>query len=199
MMKKKQIVDKGLNDKDDSSNLDDTIESRLLRNHTFILSGEIDRTLIDSAIRWLIYENLNDKKKLTLTIYINSTGGLLCDSFALIDLMKNSKHTIRTIGIGSVMSSGFLIFASGTKGSRYIAKNSSILSHQYSEGLADSKHHDIRSFYAEGENTNERMVRLLTKCSNLSSTEVKRKLLPASDVWLKAEELIELGIADHIL
>jgi ATP-dependent protease ClpP protease subunit len=43
------------------------------------------------------------------------------------------------------------------------------------------------------------MVNLLKICTDLNGSTIKRKLLPASDVWLKAEELIELGIADHIL
>ena len=176
----------------------DIIGLGLLKNHTFVINGEIDEEIIGEAIRWLIYENASDEEK-ELTIYINSTGGSLNDAFALIDMMKNSKHYIRTIGMGSVMSSAFLIFAAGSNGLRYIAKNTSILSHQYSDELNSAKHHDIKSFAKEAEFTNERMVRLLKECSGLDTTTVKRKLLPPTDVWLKAEELIDLGIADHIL
>jgi ATP-dependent Clp protease protease subunit len=176
----------------------DIIGLGLLKNHTFVINGEIDDVIIGEAIRWLIYENASDEEK-ELTIYINSTGGSLNDAFALIDMMKNSKHYIRTIGMGSVMSSAFLIFAAGSNGLRYIAKNTSILSHQYSDELNSSKHHDIKSFAKEAELTNDRMVRLLKECSGLDTTTVKKRLLPPTDVWLKAEELIDLGIADHIL
>ncbi len=177
---------------------DDIIGLGLLNNHTHLINGEIDSVSIESAIRWLIYENTSDNEK-ELTLYINSVGGLLNDAFALIDMMRQSKHTIRTIGLGNVMSSAFLIFAAGTPGHRYIAKNSSILIHQYSEELSESKHHDIKSFAKECEYTNQRMVRLLKECSGLDTTAVKRKLLPPTDVWLMADELIDLGIADHIL
>ncbi len=177
---------------------DDVIGLRLLDTHTFVLNGEIDADNIAGAIRWLIYENASDEEK-ELTLYINSTGGLLNDAFGLIDMMRNSKHTIKTVGLGNVMSSAFLIFAAGTRGHRYIAKNASILSHQYSEELSETKHHDIKSFSKECDNTNQRMVSLLKECSDLSTTEIKRKLLPASDVWLTAEEIVELGIADYIL
>lgn len=177
---------------------DDVIGLGLLDNHTFLINGEIDEELIKDAVRWLIYENIDDTEK-TLTLYINSTGGSMNDAFALIDMMKNSKHEVRTIGIGSVMSSAFLIFAAGTPGERYIAKNASILSHQYSDELSESKHHDIKSYAKEAEYANDRMVRLLKECSGLDTTTVKKKLLPPTDVWLRAEELVELGIADHIL
>jgi ATP-dependent Clp protease protease subunit len=176
----------------------DIIGLGLLKNHTFVLSGDITEENINEALRWLIYENTSDEEK-ELTLYVNSTGGLLNDAFALIDMMRHSKHTIKTIGFGNVMSSAFLIFAAGTRGYRYIAKNASILSHQYSDELSESKHHDIKSFSKECDNVNERMVSLLKTCTDLNGSTIKRKLLPASDVWLKAEELVDLGIADHIL
>lgn len=177
---------------------DDIIGLGLLDNHTFLINGDIDEETIGAAIRWLIYENTSDTEK-TLTIYINSMGGSVTDAFALIDMMKQSKHYIRTIGVGSVMSAAFLIFTAGSKGLRYIAKNASILSHQYSDEIGEAKHHDIKSFAKEAEYTNDRMVRLLKECSGLDTTTVKRKLLPPTDIWLQAEELIDLGIADHIL
>lgn len=177
---------------------EDVIGLRLLDTHTFVINGDIEADNIGAAIRWLIYENTSDEEK-ELTLYINSTGGLLNDAFALIDMMRHSKHTIKTVGLGNVMSSAFLIFAAGTQGHRYIAKNASILSHQYSEELSETKHHDIKSFAKECEYTNTKMVSLLKECSDLSASEIKRKLLPASDVWLTAEELVELGIADYIL
>ena len=186
------------NQKPEGLGAEDVIGLKLLDNHTFILNGDITDENIGQAIRWLIYENASDDEK-ELTLYINSTGGLLNDAFALIDMMRHSKHTIKTVGLGNVMSSAFLIFSAGTKGYRYIAKNASILSHQYSEEMSESKHHDIKSFAKECDYTNERMVTLLKECSDLSASEIRRKLLPASDVWLKAEDLVDLGLADYIL
>lgn len=177
---------------------DEIINLELLDNHTYILCGYIDDEKIERAIRWLIYENFRKEEK-TLTFYINSQGGNLNDAFALIDMMKNTKHSIRTIGMGSVMSSAFLIFAAGSKGLRYISRNTSILSHQYSAEIGEIKHHDIKSYAREAEYTNERMIRLLKECSNLDTTTVKRKLLPPSDVWLTVDELIDFELADHIL
>ncbi len=79
---------------------------------------------VEKAIRWLLYENMdNSNPDKVLTIYINSTGGSLTDAFGLIDVMQNSSFVVRTIGIGNIMSSAFLIFAAGDKGERYIAKN----------------------------------------------------------------------------
>jgi len=184
---------------DTSFGIDDVLELRLVSNHTHMISGEIDDMNVSAAIRWLIYENLDSSgKEKTLTLYINSMGGSLTDAFALIDIMRTSRHPIRMIGIGNIMSAAFLIFAAGSKGKRYIGKNTSILCHQFTEGV-EGKFHDIKAQMRESEKMNNRMVELLRECTDLSSRVIKNKLLPPSDVWLTAEELIDFGVADHIL
>ena len=50
----------------------------------------------------------------------------------------------------------------------------------------------------ENELANQRMVNLLKEFTDLETRTIKAKLLPPSDVWLTADELIELGVADSI-
>ena len=69
--------------------------------------------------------------------------------------------------------------------------------HQYTDGLS-GKYHDIKATAKEHELINRRMVDLLKECTELNTTTIKRKLLPPSDVYFTAEELIELGVADDI-
>ena len=189
------------NKKLDDSVIDaeDIIGLGLLKHHTHILTGDIDDESIDKAMRWLIYENMDTtNSEKILTLYINSTGGSLTDAFGLIDVIKNSNYIVRTIGVGNVMSAAFLIFAAGDKGERYIAKNASIMCHQFTESI-DEKYHDIKAALKETENCNKRMVDFLTEATGLVQSKVKSKLLPPSDVYLTAQELIDYGVADHIL
>lgn len=181
----------------DEFNADDRIAIKLLENGVHFLTGEIDEENIDDCMKWITYENLDPRDRI-LTLYINSTGGDLYSAFALIDLMKNSKLPIRTIGIGSVMSAAFLIFASGTPGERYAGKNASFMCHQYSD-TTEGKHHDLKATMKEGENCNDKMVTILKEATGLTPSKIKSKLLPASDVYLTAEETIEFGVADHLL
>jgi ATP-dependent Clp protease protease subunit len=178
---------------------EDIIGLGLLKNHTHMITGDIDDDNIDKAIRWLLYENITDEGTgKVVTLYINSTGGSLTDAFALIDVMKNSSFVIRTIGIGNVMSSAFMIFASGDKGHRYISKNTSSMCHQFTDSM-DSKYHDIRAAMKETESLNERMINVLMENTGLVRSKIKSKLLGPSDIYLTAEEMIEYGVADHIL
>lgn len=182
----------------DEFNAEDRISIKLLENSIHFLSGDIDEESIAECIRWITYENLSHKEGKTLTLYINSPGGDLYQAFALIDIMRNSSHPIRTIGIGNVMSAAFLIFVSGTKGERYIAQNTGIMCHQYSDS-PEGKHHDLKSSMKEGENCNARMLEIIKDATGLTASKIKARLLPASDVYLTADEALVLGIADYIL
>jgi ATP-dependent protease ClpP protease subunit len=91
---------------------EDEISIQLLRSHIHFLNGEINENSVLEVIKWITYENL-DPEYSELTLYINSTGGNLAESFALIEIMKKSRKPIITIGIGSVCSAAFLIFAAG--------------------------------------------------------------------------------------
>jgi ATP-dependent Clp protease protease subunit len=175
---------------------DDRINVGLLENSIHFLNGDVSEENTLSAIRWIIYENLKSDNEV-LTLYINSDGGSLPDAFALIEVMRKSHKPIRTIGIGSLCSAAFLIFAAGKKGERFVGKTTTIMCHQFSEST-EGKYHDLQTKIKENKRVNDRMVSLLTECSDLNEREVKTKLLPPSDVWLSAEDLINLGVADHI-
>lgn len=176
---------------------DERISAALLENHIHFLSGDIFEDNIMEAIQWITYENLIHDNN-TLTLYINSDGGNLQDAFALIDVMRKSNKKIRTIGLGSVCSAAFLIFASGSKGERIISSRASIMCHQYT-GSSYGKYHDIKATMKENELLNKRMVSLLKECTNLDDRTIKAKFLPPSDVWFTAEELLQFGVADRIL
>jgi ATP-dependent Clp endopeptidase proteolytic subunit ClpP len=175
----------------------DKIDIRLLENSIHFLTGEITEENISNCIKWLVYENLDTKQKV-LTLYINSTGGDLYPAFALIDMMNTSVHAVRTIAVGSIMSAAFLIFATGTNGERYVSKNAGIMCHQHSDGT-EGKYHDIKATMKENELINQKMINVLKQATGLTPGVIKKKLLSPSDVYLTANEAVELGIADHIL
>ena len=176
---------------------DNAIDSKLLSNGIHYLSGDIAQENVDNAIKWLLYENLDPKEK-KLTLFINSTGGDLYQAFALVDMMNNSKHTIRTIGTGAIMSAAFIIFASGTRGERYISENAGIMCHQFSNTI-ENKYHDIKAQMKETDLCNARMLEILKQATGKNEDTVKLHLLPTSDVYLTAQEMIDIGAADHLL
>ncbi len=182
----------------DEFNASDRIGVKLLDNSIHYLGGEITAENVEECIKWIVYENLEVKEKI-LTLYVNSTGGDLYQAFALIDIMQSSKHSVRTIGVGSIMSAAFLIFAAGAKGERYLAANTGIMCHQFSGSAADIKFHDLKAEMKENEFLNQKMINILQQATDLTPSKIKSKLLPASDVYMTVQEALDFGIADQLL
>ena len=183
----------------DDFNAEDRIDIKLLENSVFFLTGEIEEENVNKCIKWITYENLITKADKILTLYINSSGGDLYQDFGLIDVMNTSEYPIRTIGIGSVMSAAFLIMASGSKGERYIAENTGIMCHQFAGGGADVKFHDLKAEMKENDLLNQKMVDILVASTGKVPSYIKKRLLPPTDVYMTAAEMVEHGAADHIL
>jgi len=180
-------------------NADDRIDITLLKNSVFFLTGEIESENVNKCIKWITYENLDTKAEKLLTLYVNSTGGDLYQALALIDVMNTSEYPIRTIGIGTVMSAAFLIVASGSKGERYLSQNTSCMCHQFAGGGGDAKYHDLKAEMKENDMLNVSMTNVLVAATGKAPTYVKKRLLPPTDVYMTAAEMIEHGAADFIL
>lgn len=171
-----------------------------LEDHNYYLFNKnFDPISTGDAMRFLLEKNLKEKNKPKLIKFIiNSTGGCLNSSFALIDTITGSKIPIYTYGLGLVASAALLTFMSGAKGHRYITKNTSILSHQYFWGSI-GKEHELMAALKEVDNTSVRVMDHYKKCTGLTEKDIKKYLLPPEDVWLTAKEAVALGIADKII
>jgi len=177
----------------------DQIDKNLLDNDIHYLYGEISEENIGNAVKWILSANLNKKSKRTLKLYINSEGGDLYQAFGLIDVMKDSYHDISTVGVGTLMSAAFLIFACGKQGERYVGKNTGIMHHQFTSSMED-KMHDIKAAMKENQNCEMRELSILKEASGMTLQETRKKFINVpSDQYYTAKQLVELGIADHIL
>lgn len=163
-----------------------------------VLMGEINHDSIKPVIEWILFENYVKKKKLKeLLLMICSEGGDMEPAFALIDVMRNSKIPIKTVGLGQIASCGLLIFLAGAKGRRVLTPNTSILSHQFSWG-SEGKAHELLATVKEFELTQKRMIQHYQDCTGLDELTIKTILLPPQDVYLSAEEALEYNICDLI-
>ena len=183
----------------DDFNAQDRLSIKFHESGVHFLIGDINEETVNEAVKWLAYENIDPRSDRILTLYINSHGGDLYEALGLIDMMRNSRIPIRTIGYGSVMSAAFLILACGTPGERYITKNCGIMCHQMSATEEMGKYHDIKATRKETDRLNQAMYNVLKETTGLDSRIIKTKLLPAHDVYMTAEEMIAFGAADQIL
>ena len=150
---------------------------------------------------------LDEMNKLTkeenhkpIEFYISTYGGNADDMFGLYDVMRNVKETseIHTIGLGKVMSAGVLILAAGTKGKRKIGKNCRVMIHSVMGGNHGSLHNMMNELEAI-EQLQDMYCDALIANSKLTRAKLKKMIERKVNVYLSAEEAVELGIADIII
>lgn len=164
----------------------------------YFLSGGFNSETASKIVTWILEANFAPKNDFDhLTLIINSPGGEVNSAFAIIDAMEGSAIPVHTVGLGMIGSCGFLTFLAGAKGHRVLTPNTSILSHEWSWG-SRGKAHELFAAQREFELTQERMLAHYAKHTGLSRAKILEKLLPAHDVWLSAQEALDLGVCDEI-
>lgn len=165
----------------------------------FLLFDEIDNDTAKEVCGWIIGSNLllDEEKPTYLHLIINSHGGTLASAYSIIDSIENSKIPVKTSGLGEIKSAALMIFMTGAKGHRCITDSTSIMSHQYNYGM-EGKHHELKAMQKEYDLTHARMLSHYRKHTNLKDVEIRKRLLPAEDVYLTSAEAIEYHIADRV-
>lgn len=164
----------------------------------FFLSSGFNPQMAKEVCTWILEANLAQNRQFEhLTLIINSPGGEVQSAFAIIDCIRGSKIPIHTVGLGMIASCGLLLFMAGHKGGRTLTPNTSILSHQWAWG-SRGKAHELFAVMDEFNLTNKRIINHYKVCTGLDKKTIKEKLLPPQDVWLSAEQALEMGICDEI-
>ena len=168
-------------------------------HHYYLFNEDFNAKSTGDLIKFIIERNLiiKDKPKM-MKLIINSPGGEVSSAFALIDTIKGSRIPIYTYGLGEIARGGLLTFIAGEKGKRFITRNTSILSHQFSWG-SWGKEHELMARVKEFNNTQERILEHYKRCTGLTEKQIKTYLLPPEDVWLTAKEAVKYGIADEVV
>tara|TARA_Y100000310_G_scaffold74681_1_gene70916 strand:+ start:2132 stop:2800 length:669 start_codon:yes stop_codon:yes gene_type:complete len=135
-----------------------------------------------------------------MSFIVSTWGGSAVDMFSIYDTMRmvRDKCEIKTLGLGKVMSAGVLLLAAGTQGKRQIGKNCRVMLH----GVTSGQHgnlSDLENEMAEAKWTQERLVTCLTEETKMTKRYIKKLLAKRMNVYLTAEEAVELGIADEII
>ncbi len=131
---------------------------------------------------------------------ISTGGGTVYDMFGMVDMMNIVKHRrdIRTLGIGKVFSAGVLLLACGTKGKRFLTRNTRVMIHRCSAGNLGSTA-DIKVTADEARLMEDQMVQIMAKNSKLSVGEIHNMFSKNTDEYFSAEEAVEMGLADEII
>ena len=167
------------------------------------LFSDISEEKIADLIHGMLYmheQNKNSEEPRPMDFYICTYGGSADDMFGMYDVMRSIRDTteIHTCGIGKVMSAGVLILAAGTKGKRKIGKNCRVMIHSVVGGNHGSLHNMMNEMEAI-EQIQKMYIDCLVKETKMTKKQLKNMLERKINVYLSAEEAVELGIADIII
>ena len=140
-------------------------------------------------------------EQLPFEMIISTHGGSASDMFGIYDLMRDTMDKgceIHTFALGKVMSAGVLIMAAGTKGKRKIGKHCRVMIHGVAAG-AGGQIQDINNEMDEIKLIQEQYITSLAKESAMTKTYIKNLLKKKLNVYISAEEAVDLGIADIIV
>lgn len=169
-----------------------------LKDRVLWIDRDIDASLLEECkqiIRWNSEDKdipVENRKKIIMVI--QSYGGSLDSTFAMLDVMALSKTPIITVNINTAMSAGCLIFINGHE--RYCTKMSTALIHQGSGGMQGTYSQ------VEAQQKNYKIIIKMMEDNIFSHTKISSQVYgkhKKDDWYLYAEDQIKYGLADKII
>lgn len=171
------------------------IYSRLLRENIIFLAGPIEDNMANIIIAQMLFLEAENPKK-DIHLYVNSPGGSVSSTLAIIDTMNHIKNDVSTICVGMAASGGAWILSSGSKGKRMSLPNSEIMIHQPlsgSEGQVTDMEIKLKQLIRMKQN----LTKLMSKNTGQPIAKLEKDL--DRDFWLTSEEAKKYGIIDKVL
>lgn len=172
-----------------------TIDELLLENRVIFLVGEINHASATGVIMRLLHLQ-NVKKKVDINLYINSPGGGVEDTLAIVDTMNFLDCDVATYCIGKAMSGGAITLAAGTKGKRFALPHSKVMIHQPYGGIFGQAS-DVEIQAEEILKTKAELNQLLSEYTGQPVERIEED--SERDKFFSAKDAKEYGLVDEVL
>lgn len=171
------------------------IYSRLLKDRIVFLGGVIDDHIANIVIAQLLFLAAEDGQK-DITLYVNSPGGSVTSTLAIIDTMNYVKPSVATVCVGIAASGGAWVLSSGAKGKRLALPNAEVMIHQPLGGT-EGQASDIAITAEHILKTKKNLVKIMAKNTGQTEAQIEKDL--DRDFYLSAEDAKKYGIIDEII
>ena len=171
------------------------IFSRLLKERIIFITGGIGDEMATVIIAQLLFLEAENPDK-SISMYINSPGGIVSSGLAIYDTMQYIKPEVSTMCVGQAASMGSLLLSAGSKGKRFALPNARIMVHQPSGGF-QGQATDIEIHAKEILSLKSRLNDIYSKHTGLSVKKISEML--ERDKFLNPEESKKLGLIDEIV
>ena len=171
------------------------IYSRLLKDNIIFLGGPIDDHTANIIIAQLLFLQSENPKK-DISLYVNSPGGSVTSTLAIIDTMNHIGNDVSTVCVGMAASGAAMILSAGEKGKRFALPNAEVMIHQPLGGV-EGQATDIAITAKHILKTKERLSKMLAENTGKSLSEIEKDV--ERDFFMSADEAKKYGIIDKIL
>ena len=221
----KKLEDEKSHEDNKKDSEEDTFSKLLFMNsapaepelRTMTIVGDIDEEISKDVLSalWYLRNNAKDIEPVNpedpeceetkevirpIEIIISTNGGSADDMFAIYDAVRwvREEVDIETYGLGKVMSAGTLLLAAGTKGKRKIGKHCRVMIHSVIGGSVGPMH-QLDNEMKEVKSIQESYIKAICEETNLTERKLRSLLKKKINIYLTAEEAVELGFADIIV
>lgn len=171
------------------------IYSRLLRERIIFLAGPIDDHTANIVIAQLLFLESEDAKK-DIYLYVNSPGGSVTATMAIVDTMNHVRPDVATFCVGMAASGGAIVLSAGKQGKRFILPNAEVMIHQPLGGV-EGQATDIAITAKHILKTRDNLNKLLAKNTGKSLEQIEKDV--ERDFFMDANEAKKYGIIDEIV
>lgn len=171
------------------------IYSRLLKERIIFLAGPIDDHTANIIIAQLLFLESEDSKK-DVSFYINSPGGSVTSTLAIVDTMNHIRPDVSTFCVGLAASGAAIILSAGKKGKRFILPNAEVMIHQPLGGV-EGQATDIAITAKHILKTKDNLNKMLAKNTGKPLNQIEKDA--ERDFFMDADEAKKYGIIDEIV
>lgn len=170
------------------------IYSRLLKERIIFLGGLIEDETANIVIAQLLFLESEDPKK-DIYLYINSPGGSVTATLAMLDTINHIKPDVSTVCVGIAASGGAVLLSAGKKGKRRILPNAEVMIHQ-PWGGAQGQATDIEITAKHILSTRDKLNKILSKNTDQPLKQIEKDV--ERDFYMSADEAKKYGIVDEV-
>jgi len=171
------------------------IYSRLLKDNIIFLGGPIDDHTANLIIAQLLFLQSEDPKR-EINMYINSPGGSVTATLAIVDTMQHVKNDITTVCVGMAASGAALVLSAGTKGKRMALPTSEVMIHQPLGGV-EGQASDIEISAKHILKMRSVLNKMLAKNTGQTLAKIEKDV--DRDFFMDADEAKKYGIIDQVV
>lgn len=171
------------------------IYSRLLKERIIFMGGPIEDHTANLVIAQLLFLESEDPKK-DIKLYINSPGGSVTATLAMLDTMNYTKPDVSTVCVGLAASGSAWLLAGGAKGKRLALPNAEVMIHQ-PWGGAQGQTSDIEITAKHLLSMRERLNKMLAENTGKPLKQIEKDV--DRDFFMTADEAKKYGVIDEVI